>query len=100
MKYDACVVTTITSAGSFLVTSKPALFYGVSCSGSTAATVINVHNSAVASGVLTKIFTIAAPAAAANNDGPYYPVVCGSGISCTNIGTVTGYVVFYANIAR
>lgn len=97
-KYDAVIATPATSAGAVVVTTLPALLYGVCASGSANATVINVHNGVTTGGA--KVFMLGVPATDVGHDGPFVPVVCGSGITATNVGTVSSYVVYYSNIAR
>jgi hypothetical protein len=96
-KYDAAIASPATSAGAFVVTTRPAMFYGVCCSGSANNTFINVHNKNTAG---AKIFMMEAVATTVTHDGPFIGVICGDGIVATNIGTVTNYVVYYAEIAR
>jgi len=94
MKWDACIASPATSAGAFIVTTKPALFYGISVSGSANNTFINVHNSPNTGGA--KVFMIEAVATTVTNDSTMVPIVCGNGITATNIGTVTNYIIFYS----
>jgi hypothetical protein len=96
-KYDAVIASPATSAGAFVVTTKPALLYGVCVSGSANNTFINVHNGNTAG---AKVFMIEAVATTVSHDGPFTPIVCGNGIVATNVGTVTNYVVYFSNIAR
>jgi hypothetical protein len=92
-KWDACNVSAATSAGAVVVTTAPAIFYGICASGSANATVINVHNGVTTAGA--KVFMVSVPATDVSHDGPYVPIVCPSGIVTTNVGTLTTYVVLY-----
>ena len=95
-KWDACVAAAVTSAGAVVVTTSPALFYGISASGSAVATVINVHDGVTTAGA--KVFIVDAPAAVANHEGPFVPIVCNGGITTTNVGTVAAYIALYAKL--
>jgi hypothetical protein len=92
---DVCVSKLVgVAGGATVVASTPAYFYGICASGSANATVIDVFNGASTAG--TKVFMHSVEATAANHDGPYVPVICSNGITTTNIGTISSYVVFYA----
>ena len=96
MKFDACIASVKTSAGAVVITSRDAILYGISASGSAAAATLVVFAGTNTAGAT--VFFCPIPATAGYTDGPMAPVVCAGGITCTNVGTLAGYVVHYANL--
>lgn len=96
MKFDACIASARQTAGTVVITTKDAIFYGISATGSAAAAIIVVHPGITTGTAPAFYFTIAATAA--TNDSPMAPVVCKGGITCTNVGTLVNYVVYYADL--
>lgn len=94
---DACIASSYTSAGAFIVTTASALLYGVAATGSASATGITVFkNATTAAG--NQVFFCSVPATAATNQTLVTPIVCPNGICTTNAGTLVGYTVLYANL--
>lgn len=93
MKFDACVVSVFTSNGAVVITTSDSLLYGIICSGSSNAAIINVHQGITTGG--DKKFIANVPATAASVEAPPVPIVCAGGITTTNIGSVSTYAVMY-----
>jgi hypothetical protein len=92
-KNEHCRASAYTSAGAFVVATTAASFYGIMCSGSANNTTITIKD-----GVTTAANTIAVFGITATTGNVFslaVPVACTSGITATNAGTVTGYVVMY-----
>ncbi len=86
-------VSAWTSAGAFVVSTKPIQFYGISFYGSAAATTIVIHDGTSTAGRTVATF----PIAITSGGFQISPVAlrCTGGIVATNIGTVAGYAIIY-----
>ena len=92
-KFDACSYASVIS-GTVIVCTRDALFHGLAATGSAAAASITVHPG-VAVGT-KEVFYFTVPATSAYGDGPYTPVVCPGGITCTSVGTFVRGTVFFS----
>lgn len=96
MKYDAAIPFTYTTASTYAVTTKDALFFGITVMAGATATAGSVVVR-VANATGTPIFALAHATSGDNvSDGPTVPVVCAGGITVVNTGTAFNSVVLYS----
>jgi len=93
---DYCIVSPATSAGAVIITTRDSAIIGISVSGSSAATVINIHKGVTTAGAKVAMFPVAS-ALAQNLTAPGAGI-CQGGILATNVGTVTSYVVYFTDV--
>ena len=89
---DDAKVSAWTSAGAFVVSTKPIKFYGVSFLGSANATSLVIIDGTSTGGRTIGYIPVGAAAATFMSCNP---LICTAGLVTTNIGTMAGYAVFY-----
>jgi hypothetical protein len=82
-----------TSAGAFIVATKPTMFVGISYFGSAAATTIVIKDGITTAGAT--IATIPVGITAGGFLTTDFPIACRTGIVATNVGTVAGYAILF-----
>ena len=90
-----CIASAWTSAGAFIVSTKPCKLVGISYLGSAAATTIVIKDGVNTAG--RTVATLNIPITSGGFQTTLVPITCTSGIVATNAGTVAGYCVLYTN---
>jgi hypothetical protein len=97
-KFDAAIPGAYTTASSYAVTTKDALFHGISVFSGATATVGKI-TVCVANATGKAIYAVTALTSGGFAcDGPITPVVCAGGITCVSTGTAHNSVVLFSEL--